>query len=249
MVEKAFLKKPVQSKTEQVVETLTELILTGDLENNSVLPPEKEMCSRLGVSRSIFREAMKILEAKGLAEIRQGFGTVVKAPGESVPAEALSNFIHLNQISLFQVMEIRAPLDVEVARLAARRRKQKHLESMEQTLAIMRCNQDNSAAFAQADHDFHRILVTATENPLFVIIARSAEKFVKLLREVTVQFGTGKVIREHQAILDAVRSGNAAAAAAAMDSHLRATIKDLKKFYSQRNGDMSEPMRKLLTHK
>jgi GntR family transcriptional repressor for pyruvate dehydrogenase complex len=244
MVEKAFLKKPVQSKTEQVIETLTELILTGDLENNSVLPPEKEMCSRLGVSRSIFREAMKILGAKGLVEIRQGFGTVVKAPSENVPAEALSNFIHLNHISLFQVMEIRAPLDVEIARLAARRRKKKHLEAMEQTLELMRARQRDQDAFAQADHDFHRILVTATENPLFIIITRSAERFVKYLRKVTVQFGTDKVIREHQAILDAVRSGKAAAAAAAMGAHMSATIKDLKRFYGKQKGDMNEAMRK-----
>jgi DNA-binding FadR family transcriptional regulator len=90
MVEKTYLKRPVQSKTEQVIESLTELILTGDLENKTVLPPEAEMCRRLGVSRSIFREAMKILGAKGLAEVRQGFGTIVKAPGEDVPAEALS---------------------------------------------------------------------------------------------------------------------------------------------------------------
>lgn len=71
MIDKRILNKPVQSKTEQVIENLTESILTGDLENDSVLPPEQEMCKRLGVSRSIFREAMKILATKGLVEIRE----------------------------------------------------------------------------------------------------------------------------------------------------------------------------------
>jgi GntR family transcriptional repressor for pyruvate dehydrogenase complex len=246
MIEKALLKRPVQSKTEQVIESLAELILTGDLENNAILPAENEMCRRLGVSRSIFREAMKILGAKGLVEVRQGFGTIVKAPGEDVPAEALSNFIHLNQISLFQVMEVRGPMDVEIARLAARRRKKKHIEAMEATLDVMKASRGDHDAFIQADHDFHRILVTATENPLFIILVRSVEKFVKYLRTVTYQFGTEKVLREHKAILEAVKSGNADAAGKAMEVHMEATIKDLRRLYRENKAVDSEAMRKAM---
>lgn len=244
MIGKTLFRKPVRSKTEQVIETLTELILTGDLDNESVLPPEKEMCDRLGVSRSIFREAMKILAAKGLVEIRQGSGTVVKAPGEDVPAEALSNFILLNEVSLFQVMEVRAPLDVAIARLAAVRRKDKHLEAMGTTIDTMCSHKDDAEAFVQADNDFHRSLVTATENPLFVILFRSVERFLKHLRKVTLQFGTDKVIREHRAILEAVRAEDGEAAAEAMGVHMEATIRDLKRLYREKQTDPSETVRR-----
>jgi GntR family transcriptional repressor for pyruvate dehydrogenase complex len=249
MIDHDLLKQPIQSKTAQVIETLTELILTGDLGNNSMLPPEQEMCRRLGVSRSIFREAMKILAAKGLAEIRQGLGTVVKAPGENVPAEALSNFIHLNQISLFQVIEIRAPLDVEIARLAARRRTKKHIEVLKSTLEAMQSRENDRHAFVQADHDFHRVLATATENPLFVIMFLSLEKFVRYMREVTIQFGTDKVIRGHRAIFEAVRDGNAAAAAEAMSAHMESTIRDVRRLDKDKGGFLSEKFRKSLRKK
>ncbi len=246
MIETRFLKRPVRSKTEQLIESLTELILTGELENNSMLPPEQEMCRRLGVSRSIFREAMKILAAKGLAEIRQGSGTVVKAPGEDVPAEALSNFIHLNEIPMSQVIEVRAPLDVEIARLASRRRTKKHIEALEATLEVMRTHEKDREAFVQADHDFHRALAVATQNALFVIMFLSLEKFVRYMRDATAQFGTAKVIRGHRAIFEAVRDGDPQTAAAAMSAHMESTIRDVRRLDKRTGRVLSEKLRKSL---
>jgi GntR family transcriptional repressor for pyruvate dehydrogenase complex len=142
-------------------------------------------------------------------------------------------------------MEVRAPLDVEIAKLAARRRKKKHIEAMEATIAAM-ASSIGHEAFVQADHDFHRILVTATENPLYVILVRSVEKFVKYLRTITYQFGTEKVVREHKAIFEAVKSGKADAAGRAMQVHMDATIKDLRRLYRENKLDESVSMRKAM---
>lgn len=169
---------------------------------------------------------------------------MVKVPGEDVPAEALSNFIHLNQLSLFQVMEVRAPLDVEIARRAAQRRKSRHIEALETTIETMSSHMNDNETFVQADHEFHGVLVSATENPLFIIITRSIEKFLKHLRKVTLQFGMEKVIVQHRAILEAVKAGDSDAAAAAMGVHMESTIRDLKRLYREKRTDPSETMRR-----
>lgn len=230
-----FITKRYQSKTDQVVETLTELILTGNLENEAVLPPENDMCLKLGVSRSIFRESMKILAAKGLVEIRQGVGTVIKAPGEKVPAEALSNFIQLNQLSPFQVMEIRAPLEIEIAGLAAERRKQKHIETMREALQKMQDNSDNSEICIRADEEFHKAMVISTENILFTILMRSIGRFFNYLQQVTIQFGVEKVIVEHSKIFDAIQASDIQLARQVMKAHMDATVADLHKLGAKDN--------------
>lgn len=216
-----------RSKTDQIVENLTEMILTGRLENEEVLPPENDMCSNLGISRSIFREAMKVLASKGLIEIRQGLGTIVRAPGENVPSEALSNFIQLNQISPFQIMEVRTPLEIEIAGLAAERRKEKNLEAMRKSLDIMRTNSSDFSACIKADEEFHRSMVASTENTLFVILLRAIGKYFYYLKEVTLQFGVDKVIYEHDAVFQAIESRDSVQARLLMKRHMEATIEDL----------------------
>jgi len=218
-----------QSKTEQIVETVAEMILAGELGHDASLPPENEMCERLGVSRSIFRESMKILAAKGLVEIKQGLGTKVSIPHEDFPAEALSNYIQLREISLLQVMEVRRPLEIEITRLAAKRRTTADLKTMEDSVRMMRDNPQDLRICIQADHAFHDALVSAAKNMIFTILMRSMSTFFMHLRKITIEFGADTMIKQHDAVLKAIREKKASAAASAMEVHMRYTLRDIQR--------------------
>ena len=78
------------SKGGQVVDAIAQMILTGDLEVGEKLPPEQILADQLGVSRTILRESMKTLAARGLIEIKQGSGTTVARPGDDVTVDIFS---------------------------------------------------------------------------------------------------------------------------------------------------------------
>ena len=223
-----------QSKTEQIVETVTEMILNGELRQNANLPPENEMCTLLGVSRSIFRESMKILATKGLIEIKQGLGTKVVLQHEDFPAEALCNYILLREISLLQVMEVRAPLEIEISKLAAKRRSKADIEAMEKTIRTMRDNRNDYHICIQADHAFHDALVSATRNMIFTILMQSMKTFFMHLRKITIEFGMDKIIKQHSAVIEAISEKKPSAAASAMEAHMRYTLRDLKRLFTEK---------------
>jgi len=230
MSDKTIWATSFRSKSENVVETITDLILSGDLENDMTLPTESELCDNLGVSRSVLREAMKMLGTKGLVEVRQGVGTIVKRPSEYVSIEALHNYIQLNQVSLGHVMEIRIPIEIETARLAAKNRTQQHIDAMEETLTEMENSKKQLDACAEADHAFHEALVSSTGNPLFFIVTHSIAKFFGFLRVVTIG-SVEETVEQHRAILEAVRKKNSRAAVSAMVKHMKSTEKDLSEIF------------------
>lgn len=93
MEPKSEVYRKVKSKTEQIVETLTKMIVEGKPEKENMTLSEKNLCNKLGISRSILREAMKILATKGLVSIRQGSGTSIAVLNENIAIEAINNFL------------------------------------------------------------------------------------------------------------------------------------------------------------
>jgi GntR family transcriptional repressor for pyruvate dehydrogenase complex len=103
------------SRTEQVVSQLTQAILSGDIAQGSLLPPERELAERLGVSRNVVREATKILKSRGLLDIRQGIGTIVKSVTSEPVQEMFNNALHGHDDALTQLTEVRLVLEVQIA--------------------------------------------------------------------------------------------------------------------------------------
>jgi GntR family transcriptional repressor for pyruvate dehydrogenase complex len=169
---KNFLKINFQSRTDLVVDKITNSIINGELLDGELLPPENQLCEIFGISRSILREAIRALASKGLVEVKQGHGTSVRLPKIEIPEEAVRNFLMANKLSLLQLMEVRTPIEVEVARLAAERREEKHLNIMERSLQIMNDDSNSVEVYADADEAFHKAIIDASNNPLFGIMIR-----------------------------------------------------------------------------
>jgi DNA-binding FadR family transcriptional regulator len=218
---KDFPKIKFQSRTDLVADKITNSIINGELSEGELLPPESRLCEIFGVSRSILREAIRALVSKGLVEVKQGHGTFVRLPKIEVAEEALRNYLMTNRFSLVQLMEIRTPIEVEAAGLAAERREEKHISTMEKSLEILNTDSNSVEVYADADETFHKTIIDASNNPLFGIMIRSIMGNLHIGRQLSIRhFGIAVVIKEHQAILEAIKNKETIAAATKMKEHM-----------------------------
>ena len=199
----------IPSRTEMVIERITEFIFSGQYSVGEVLPPEKKLCEMFGISRSIMREAVKVLAAKGLLEVKQGFGTVVCLPKDEVPEKALMTYMAAHSVSLAQLMEVRAPLEIAIAKLAAAGRTDEHLQRMAATFETLAVEGQSLDVYTDADVAFHQSLVDAAGNHIFKIIVNSIIQFLEMSRRLTIHhFGLDIVIKGHEQIYRAVVDKN-----------------------------------------
>ena len=218
---KPFSKIRFQSRADLVVDKITLSVINGELRDGELLPPEAQLCETFGISRSILREAVRVLVSKGLVEVKQGHGTFVRRPRIEVPEEAMRNYLMTHSFTLFQLMEVRTPLEMEVARWAAERREEAHLERLKETLKIMAVNSNSVEMFSEADALFHDSLVEASGNRLFGILIRTIMANLHFNRQLGIRhFGVQVVSQEHERIFEAIREQRPALAAQSMKEHM-----------------------------
>jgi GntR family transcriptional regulator, transcriptional repressor for pyruvate dehydrogenase complex len=214
--------------TSELIDRLTEDILSGQLPPRTRLPTEHELMKTFGVSRTVVREAIAALRAEGLVSTRQGSGAFVSDDPHRRPFRIEEDGFH-SVAKVFDVMELRMCVEVEAAGLAAERRTKSALAT------IARANKRYSREIARggsgidADFDFHAAIGAATENPYFlsfldfigrlIIPRRSVHsdrsnpaKIAKYLKEIET---------EHRTIERAIIDQNAALARRAMRTHLK----------------------------
>src|SRR5262245_33721079 len=151
------------------------LIVEGRLHPGQRLPSERELADQFGVSRTVVREAVRGLVAKGLLEVRPGSGTLIRSPSAHAVSQSMTLFLRAGQPHLdhAKVHEIRRVLEVEIAGLAAERRTDADLARLDSILSEMATIHDNRDEFAQNDVAFHGALAAATHNELFSILLDS----------------------------------------------------------------------------
>jgi len=223
---KEFLKIKFHSRADLVVDKITNSIINAELSDGELLPPENQLCGIFGVSRSILREAVRVLVSKGLIEVKQGYGTFVRRPKIDIPEEAVRNYLMTHTFSLLQLMEVRTPIEVEVARLAAERRDEKHVKNMEESLQTMSVTLKSAEVYAEADANFHKAIIDASGNLIFGIMIRSIMGNLHISRQLAIRhFGSEVVIQEHKGIFEAIKKKQPRLAAEKMKEHMDGTLK------------------------
>ncbi len=208
----------------RVAEEIGREIMGGRFAAGDKLPTEHLLASTFGVSRSVVREAIAQLRNAGMVETRQGVGAFVTDPRRRATIRVEQASL-ADPVSLRNFFQLRLPLEIEAARLAARHRASADIEALDATLERMRRAEDWLEDGVKADLAFHRALVAATRNEYFTLfLGFIAEKFSTSIQSAfprPVQASIVKVtIDEHAAIHEAVVAGNAALAGEAMRRHL-----------------------------
>ncbi len=211
-----------------VLDRLTEHIVKGDFDVTGLLPSEGELAVSFGVSRTVVREAMRSLRAQGLVEASQGRPARVKPPDAKATVASLKLLLRRNKATLLHLVEVRQPVEGEIAALAAERANDEHLRQLERAVYDLAAASE-LAARIEADVRFHRVLGEATGNPVFVLLLETLAEFMRESRQSTLVYsGVERALAGHRAVLAAVRSRDAVQARAAMQEHLRLAARDLQ---------------------
>ena len=159
----------------QVVHDLGCRILAGEVKPGEPLPQEWTLCEEMGVSRTVVREAIKSLAAKGLVESRAKRGTIVRPPRDwnYLDPEVLDwqARADVGGSYLFHLTELRRSIEPVAAAMAAERATDEELQNIARALAEMEQSADCLESFLQADIRFHVEILHATGNPFFAPIA------------------------------------------------------------------------------
>ena len=207
---------------DRVANEIQRLIVDGQLPAGTKLPSEMELTGRLAVSRTVIRESVHILTAKGLLETRPGVGTIVRQVTRDQVVEPLGHLLRARNATLDHLSQVRSILEVEIAALAAAQATREDMAGLETVMAEMEAAAGDAVTIAARDADFHRGLAEITRNPLLIILLDSIRD---LMREVRLQVSSHPdvvhtIIPDHRRILQRVVAGDPDGARRSMLEHI-----------------------------
>ncbi len=214
----------------EVVERLGQRILSGELAEGATLELT-ELEAELDVSRSVIREALRVLKAKGLIDARQKRGTFVQPRAEWTLLDADVIRWQFEGRSAEQLLsdlaELRGIIEPASAGLAALRRTDEDLAALEQALESMSAAAQGDGDAVEADLAFHRALLAATHNELLIRAEAVLEAGLAVRDRLVHEAQHDDPTSEHAAILDAIRDVDAARAIDAASALLAKSLLDL----------------------
>lgn len=213
-----------------VVDQIQEAILDGKVKPGDTLPSERELKAQFQTSRGTLREALRVLEQKGLIEIRLGVGggAVVKAPPMEPIHESLDLLIRFQKISLAHLAEFRENVEGSVAALAARRATEADIERLETYIReadeLVRMGVGHAREFVKVDGQIHQTLAQVTGNPIYILVQQMVHNNIQRYYEQFLPW-TQEMLEENFAhlrgIVSMIRDRNATGARALAQEHVR----------------------------
>lgn len=226
---------------EVAAEQVLELIARLQLRPGDRMPTEVELAQRLGTSRTVVREAVKILSALGRVRAQKGRGLYVADDEGMLGAGRLTSFFLPTDLDhLYMLFEFRRTQEMETSRLAARRATPAELAAIEKAAAMCRQGYETEREdlFNEGDDAFHRHVAVASHNMFLQIAVREARRLQAQSNIIGLRGSVGghaaKAIEEHDAICQAIRAGDSEAAAQAAATHIDNTLDDYRREIQQR---------------
>lgn len=226
------MRKPVQHNlTYTIVEKLGHAIVTGTYGVDNAFPIEAELCTQFGASRSILREAVKMLTAKGLLSARPRQGTSIEPEQHwnLLDPDVLRWLLErkFSLALLAEFTEVRLAIEPMAARLAAQRTTPASIAKMHRAIERMKAAERGDDDPLASDIAFHVSVLHASGNRFYMQFEELIDTALRISIRLTNQFKGVPIanITHHRRILDAIEAGDGAAAYAAMDWILREVMK------------------------
>ena len=201
--------------SDQIIAQIRDIILAGDLKPGDKLGSEKELISQFGVSKGTLREALRVLEAMGLVEIRKGLsgGVFIAEVDMKTTIHSIINFLHFKAVSIKDITMLRFFVEPFIVRLAAANITEEDINKLKAMISNEIGEPRNNANKGEIKKgiSFHRYLARLTHNPILILIMDFVDN---LLTDMKSQLDLGdefykKVKTSHRRVLECLSSGDA----------------------------------------
>ena len=216
--------RPLPGRTDEAIAKLRGLIVSGELQPGSRLPPERDLCNLLGMSRGMVREAVKALEVARVLDVRRGDGTYVTSLEPQLLLQGIGFAVQLLQDDdLADVMHVRRVLEAEATALATARADSTLLADLSQILDAMRASLTEQEKLTAQDAAFHNRVAAACGNPtLATLLTGLSTKTLRarIWRGVNEAGSAELTLQQHEAIYAAIEARDVETARAACMVHV-----------------------------
>ena len=217
MSEGKFMKSSLANKSvvERVVDQITNAIINGELKPGDKIPTEPELCETFGVGRNSIREAIKVLEAYGVLEIRRAEGTFIRQDYNYKMLYPILYGIILQKDSQGQIVNLRKVIDIGILQVAVKAMGDKEIGKLQEILQEMRAElekeQPSPSTIFDIDVTFHSAIVNVLDNALLESIGYYVDKITRSTRVMAIinvlEHGDREEFIElHQEIIDMLKS-------------------------------------------
>lgn len=228
-----------ESLKELFVKEIEAKIISGQLKPGDRLPPEREMASLMGISRSVVNSGILDLESKGFVEIIPRKGTIiVDYKNEGTPL-ILSSIMNYNEgklsLKLFDsLIDTRLLIEVESAKCAAMNRTEENLINLAALITNVKENINDVESFVEFNYKFHHQVTIASGNIVYGMIFKSFEPVCKNLIRLYFQEGDYSIhsFAAHEKLYEAIKNRNKEMAEKIMKEILLEGRKELTRLLS-----------------
>ncbi|HEX9972427.1 MAG TPA: FadR/GntR family transcriptional regulator [bacterium] len=202
------------------------------LEPGNKLPSEKELCIMFGVSRTALREALRMLSARGLLNVRKGDGVYVNNFSSTHASKPMSLYLELqfDQDYIMHLVHVRQMIEPHIAMLAAKNRKDQDLKRIEINLEKFSDRDQDAQQIAQLDVEFHTAITQASGNPLIPLIMDPLFSMLPRVKALIVsnlkKVKSDNAPNYHQKIFDKIKIQDESGAFETMKAHLEIAERD-----------------------
>jgi DNA-binding FadR family transcriptional regulator len=223
---------------QDVVGQIQEAIFDGRLKAGQTLPAERDLKSMFNISRGTLREALRVLEQKGLIEIKLGVGggSVVRAVDTEQVSESLGLLIRSQRVSLNHLAQFREDVEGIIAAHAAQKHAEKDIQKLKQLLAKARnCvakGPSQRNAFLNIDKQIHMTLAEITGNPIYISVLHSIHDNIHRYYDQFLSMEEPELQENYQdlcSIVSAVEDGGSELARGLAESHVQRFSRYMKK--------------------
>ncbi len=223
-----MFKKAKQNRVFQdVVEQIQDAILNGKLEPGAKLPAERELKDMFNTSRGTLREALRVLEQKGLIEIKLGVagGAIVKQIDAEPVMESLALLIRSGDVSLDHLAEFRIKIEGSIVELAAQRATPEDIQTMEDLFEKAKgCfERGDWESFLKTDEAMHAYIGTMSRNPVFQFLQQSVHDNIHNYYEYYLPMNHDRTLEnlnDFEKIIAAIKAGDGPTASTLIMDHV-----------------------------
>jgi len=195
---------------QDVVAQIQEAILDGRLKTGDTLPSERQLKDMFNISRGTLREALRVLEQKGLIEIKLGVGggSVVKDVNADQVSESLALLIRSQKVSLNHLAEFREDVEGIIAAHAAKRCTEADISQLRELLKKARKCLDQGTsqrdAFIEIDKQIHMTLAAVSQNPIYISVLHSVHENIQRYYEKYLSMAERELHENYEDLCDLV---------------------------------------------